>query len=257
MLLNRVVAKAGAVACTAVLLIGLPGCAQDGPVLDEDGYADQGFVEAVADGLENRWAVTDPIESRGEDITEEDMAKAIQNELDAVTDYSDQKFKDEELAGYADQYISSLSDMDAEDYFEMNEKWSIAYSQRTAALYGINSITPIPVEEDNQDTLDTLLSDGEAALEAQKIISSANFVQEEPEYEGETYHTYSTVIENQSSVTFSYFQLDISLIDQDGVVVDTQTAYTDNWSPGERHRFEFSSDAVFSEIQVEAASWGI
>lgn len=257
MLIKRFVCMIGSVVVAAALLIGTVGCTQDGPVLDEDGYADQGFVEAVADGLQSRWEITDSIESRGETLTEEDMTKAIQSELDAVSDYSDVTFKDDELGEYADQYIDALSNMDAEDYFEMNEKWSFAYSQRTAALFGINNISPIPVEEEDQDTLDALLSDGEAALEAQKIIASANFVQEEPEFEGETYHTYSTVIENQSSVTFSFFQLDISLVDQDGVVVDTQIAYTDNWAPGGKHRFEFMSDAEFSEIRVETASWGI
>lgn len=257
MLSKRFACMAGSTALAITLLIGVSGCAQDGPVLDADGHADQDFVEAVANGLESRWEITDSVENRGETITEEDMAKAIQQELDAVADYSDVKFENDELGDYADQYIAALSDMDANDYFEMNEKWSIAYSQRTAALFGINSISPIPVEERNQDTLDALVSDGEAALEAQNIISSANFVQEEPKYEGETYHTYSTVIENQSDVTFSFFQLDISLVDQDGVVVETQTAYTDNWAPGGKHRFEFMSDAEFSEIRVETASWSI
>lgn len=240
-----------------LLSLGLFGCVQEGPTLDQDGYADQGFVEAVAQGLEARWAITDPIEKRGETPTEEEFSEAIQAEKNAVSDYTDVQFKNEELGKYAEQYMSAVSDMETDDYFAQNERWATGYSARTAALYGINEIVPISVSEESRATLDTLLSDGEAAAVAQEIIESAEFVQQEPLYEGETYHTYSAVLENTSTIAFSFFQLDISLVDQDGVVVETQNAFTDNWAPGEKHRFEFVSDASFTEIRVESASWGV
>ena len=62
-------------------------------------------------------------------------------------------------------------------------------------------------------------------------------------------------VENTTDNTFEYFNFNISLVDKDGVVVETQNAYTENWKPGDKHRFEFSTDKEFDKIEVETAEW--
>ncbi|MFZ2756278.1 MAG: FxLYD domain-containing protein [Atopobiaceae bacterium] len=122
------------------------------------------------------------------------------------------------------------------------------------ALYNINEASAISVASSEQSNLDDVLTDGKTANTVTGLMNSASFTQEESENSG-TYKTYSAVVENTSDITFSYFSMNISLEDADGVVVDTQTTSTQSWDPGSKHRFQFSTNAEFTKIDVASTSW--
>ena len=218
-------------------------------------YVDEEFVKAVAQCLDARGKQTDSLAS--DEYTSEVMDDAIKTELDAVEAYEGGLFEDPDLASAADEYIAALKASKGTDYTAYNNSWTTAYNQRVAALYKINEISPIEVSEDHKSTLNDLLATGEESTVAQGFLDTAVFEKEEPEYEGETFFTYSAVLENDSDINFYYFSFNINLLDADGVVVETQVASTDNWAPGTKHRFEFMTDAKFETIEVYSASWSL
>lgn len=217
-------------------------------------YVDDDFVKAVGAGLEARWKITDQYED-GE-VTAQVMDDALKKELEAVESFEGGNFENPDLATAADEYIAAVKSSKGSDWSAYNTSWMTAYNQRVGAMYKINEIAPIPVSEKNQGTLDELLAAGEESNVVDGFLNEVVFEKDDPEYDDQTYLTYSAVLENDSDLTFYYFSFDINLLDADGVVVDTQTAYTDNWEPGTKHRFEFSTDAKFETIEVHSAEWG-
>ena len=45
--------------------------------------------------------------------------------------------------------------------------------------------------------------------------------------------------------------------DSGGVVTDTYIASTNDWAPGTKHTFEFSTDAGVSSIDVTSCEWSL
>lgn len=267
-----------AMALTAVLCVLLAGCSSDQDTASggaeqseeattaqseeatdeasgEPEFIDDEFVAAIGPALEARWAITD---QEPDDVVSADLtAQGVQAELDGVEAYKDGNFENEDLAQYAKLYIEALENSDANDYVEANERWVQNYNQRVISLYQINEISPITVSEEKQTTLSQLLSDGKDALAASELMENVEFTAEDPEYEGQTYLTYTAVVENTTDTNFAYFFYDLNLVDADGVVVETLTAETDNWAPGTKHSFEFSTDKQFDHVEIVTANWSV
>ena len=217
------------------------------------------FVEAIGECLEARWAITDPYNAAGEAIPNEEFRRAINIEIDAVLPYEEAEFEDENMAAAAEEYIAAMKECQGILNYIGTDQWQAQYDQkvfrkRVAGLYKINSIEPIPVDPSNQSSLAGLLSEGETTEAVWDIMDSVHFEVESEEY---SFKKYSAVVENASNITFSNFSIDVSLIDADGVVVDTVTCWTDNWAAGTKHRLEFSTDKEFETIEIPTASWSV
>ena len=222
----------------------------------ENKSTDEQFVEAVGKGLEARWAITDSTEER---LTTELMNQAINKERDAVKEFYEADFENEELGENARAYIDILEETKGEDYNSSSglERWSRNRNMRCAALYNINGIKEIPVSQNKQSNLDELLNDGKTAAAALDLMEKADFVKQEPEYSGQSYIEYKAIVENSSDVNFSSFTYQINLVDQDGVVVESITASTSDWAAGTKHAFEFMTDKKFEKIELSSCWWNL
>lgn len=253
--------------CGALIVGGVSACggaktsttgsAGGSAAVAEVHYADEDFTAAVAKALEARWKITDKFDSNPFELGATDMDEALKAELAPVAEYKDAKFKNQDLAEAASAYVEALEGSHGKDFADQNDSWSSAYSHRVSALHKINEISEIKVPDKYKENLSDVLNDGEAAAVAQDLQNVTVFEKQDPKDEYDTYPTYAAVVENKSELNFSYFEFDINLVDKDGVVVETQTASTENWAGGTKHRFEFMSDANFDHIEICGASWNL
>lgn len=233
-----------------IFLLSFTGCSQQ-----NSKSVDEQFMTALSTGLENRWKITDA----ADDQSQESLEKAVQAEKDAVGRFYDQEFENAELGEAAKRYIDALNASNAADMYSANNysRWAKVYNSRVAALYDINGIQAIPVSDSKKSTLNELLNDGEAASFALASISTVTFEPQPPEYESSKWIEYKAVVENTSDLSFSYFNYNVNVTDSDGVVADTYIASTNDWAPGTKHTFEFSTDVNVASIDVTSCEWSL
>ena len=217
---------------------------------------DERFLDKLAKGLDARWALTDADESK-EVVTKADWERYFDAEYNEIIEFQHATFDDPNLGKWAEVYIDSIiRSKEALPYFGTNQ-WdakyhSDIYNDRVHAIYEIYTISPIPVSSENEATLIGMVSDGEVIDLTAELFEKVKFELVESDYGTDTYEA---IVENTTSVSFSYFSFDIDLIDEDGVTVGTESAYVENWNPGEKIRFEFWTSTKFAEMNVNRASW--
>lgn len=142
---------------------------------------DDEALENIANSLEKRWEFTDDLP---EEITEKDLERATQIELNLLKKYTAEDFKDPHLFVLYDDYIRILNDMrdiaqtmNIEDP-EMLLHWHENIEKRAKILSDIKNEYGIPVSEDNLTTLDEVLEDSKRLLEAEKIEKSLQNINE-------------------------------------------------------------------------------
>ncbi len=247
----------GIISMLSCSILGLTACGSNANQSPNNNQpvSNQEFTQAVVNGLQAHWTITDAAQ---QNLSADQFVDAMQKEYDAVKDYENKSFADENMEKPAKDYISAVKDsIDAVSYYDNNSKFEQkytkeAYPRRCSALYQINKIEPLSVSESQKSDLNDVLGDGELSYASGLIAKNAEFKKEKDKYEGETYHTYSAVVKNTSDIDFSYFSFDINLVDKDGVTVKTTTASTENWKAGSKHRFEFSTDKKFKKIEIQS-----
>lgn len=217
---------------------------------------DEKFMDSLAKGLEARWVLTEANEN-ADTILKSDWEKYFLAEYDNIIEYEDAEFEDVNLGKWAKSYIDSIgASIEVLAYYGTNQ-WTTKYSNgvyhdRSVALYNIHKIIPVPVSSDNQENLIGILSNGEAISMIRPLLNKVVFEESENSY---GWRTYQAVVENTTTLSFSYFSFDVDLIDEDGVTISTETAWVEHWEPGEKIRFEFSTDESFAEMDVAYANW--
>lgn len=231
----------------------LAGCSSASKSVDES------FISAEAKGLQERWDVSDKQEKDKVESTAETFIACVDAELNAIAEFKEAEFEDETLGGLAKEYIGILEKSKelAADYYDKNyETFSTEYTtinqRRSQIIQKFSEDYQLPIDDDHTDTLNTFIADAKLTTAVQDIISSTTFEMTEDDY---GWKKYQAVVENTTEKTFESFNFDINLVDKEGVVVQTQNAYTENWKPGDKHRFEFSTDAEFDKIEIEKADW--
>ena len=223
--------------------------------LDERSVDDR-FLDKLAKGLDARWALTDANENK-EVITKADWERYFDAEYNEIIEFQHATFENPNLGKWAEIYIDCIvRSKEALPYFETNQwdtkYYSEIYNDRVHAIYEIYSNSLIPVSEKNQTTLIGFVSEGEVIDLVNELFEKVKFKLAKSEYGT---NTYEAIVENTTSITFSYFAFDIDLIDKDGITVSTETAYVENWNPSEKMRFEFWSSEEFDKMDVNYASW--
>lgn len=241
-----------------LLLVLLAGCGTK--AADQKAYADNAFYASLKKGLQNRWKLTDKHEKSNKDVTASDYQGYFDAELKQIRKYKNKDFKSKKLGRLAKRYINDLhnqekllSDFD-DNSNESVVTWDKASIARTSTLKEINDYKKLRFKSasdkrdyksvmqalaDNKDYVktDTQMN---AVVKAAKFNLSENL---------DGYKTYQAVIENTSKHKFTYYNIDVKLIDNRGVTVDTQTASTENWAPGSKVQFEFNTDKDFARSE--------
>ena len=221
---------------------------------DEPHYADQDFIKSVSKGLEARWKLQ---AEQSDSNTLESMKEAVQTELNAVEEYKTAAFEDSVLQEKALKYINVLNNcLENVEYFVSSndyDKWTAIYNERTILIKDFVDNYGLTVSDKYQDSLGQLVSDGKSAGEQaaqreamENIVNNLEFKMKEDSY---GYKTYEAILENTTDYEISTLSLDISLLDAEGVIVETAWASVENVSKGQKARLEFSTEAEFDKMQ--------
>ena len=218
---------------------------------------DEKFMESLANGLEARWRLTDAKAATGENQLKTDWENYFRAEYDQIKAFENEAFEDKNLEKWAKKYIDSIAEsIEVLAYYGTNQ-WSQKYTNgvyhdRSIALYKIHDMCPVPVSAENQGSLLEILSKGEAISMIRPLLKKVEFKKVDESY---SWKTYQAIVENTTTLTFKMFSFSVDLIDNDGVTIATKSAWAENWKPGEKVRFEFTTNEKFAEMNVEYASW--
>ena len=81
-----------------------------------------------------------------------------------------------------------------------------------------------------------------------------NSIEFELKEDVEGYKTYSAVVENTTDINFEFINLEINLLDADGVIVESTNSNINNFNSGSKARFEFDTMEDFDSYDI-VASW--
>jgi len=235
-----------------LLLIGsFSACSSSG---GGEKAADKDFIKSVGKGLDARWNIQYADE---DDDSIDTLRKAIQAEYDAVEEYKSASFEDSVLQEKALKYINVVNDcIENVEYARSTDeyqKWLDIYNERTIIIKDFVDNYGLTVSDKNKKYLDELVADGKTAgAQAEQkeaiegLVKKLEFEQIENDY---GWKKYEAILENTTDYDIVHLQLDISLLDSEGVIVSTENASADNVAKGQKARVEFSTDAEFERIE--------
>lgn len=215
---------------------------------------DRSFIRALAHGLINRWDYSDDgyKEEFGKDVSEmtdiEHMSyvkKCVQLELDEIQIYADADFENSQLKDAAINYIDILTQSyNMVDYYSMDFEryytgWESLYADRSISISDFVTSYDLTVDEAHQPTLNGFINNARIAeeskqveAEVQSMLDSVEIKSDKEEY-GE--YTYTVTIENTTSVTFDYFDLEADIFDNEEIIVDSiYFGSIENFTPGKK-----------------------
>lgn len=221
-----------------------------------ENISDERFITDMSSGLNSRWSYQSSVDE--DKFNKESMEKCLYKEYEAVKKYKDMTFKNKELYVWVNKYIVSLEDSIEYLSFYGTDEWTSkylngTYNDRVESIYAINKLSDLTIEDDNLSSFADVNRDGEIVYNVRKWLNSVEFTEEKDDFDG-VFRYYSSIVENTSSINFSYFDFTVSLI-SDGIIVDTVTASVDSWNSGDKIKFEFYSEKSFDEMDVKYASW--
>lgn len=231
-------------------------------------YADQSFITDLSIGLMNRWdiveeenkKISDGTLIRGSSEEKQGLIACINAELEMVDKYRNEPFEDSNLQELAISYINALNDqlksLDDFNTTACDEKWQAAYDKRSKILSTLVNDYNLSVDEAHQDMLQQFNSYGNQVKKVEEtqgkideLLNSFDFEETNNDY---GYKTYNAIVENTTGIDFDTFSININLLDEDGVLIETAYASFNNWSSGVKAKFEFISDKDFSSTEVHS-----
>ena len=227
-------------------------------------YADQDFIADLAKGLEARWALKDTDYIEGTEEHRQYYSSLINAELDILADkqYENALFEDGKLKEKAISYLNCLHDQEdaltyvTVDYDKYDEMWTEAYNKRTQLITDFVKNYGLTVTDEYKTTLNDMITNASVVEEEQKkekavqeLVDSISFEIVDDE-EDSDWKTYKAVVENTMDYEIVTLGIDVNLIDEDGVNVDTEYVSMENITSGEKGKLEFSTDEKFEKTKL-------
>lgn len=220
---------------------------------------DQSFLNDIEKATAERWKLADK-EDDTETDSKEHYTELVNTELDILSKYKDKQFNDVKLQALAEKYIEGLEKQSESlkymnvDYLKYDELWSEGYDLRSTVLLQLQEEYNIELDEEEFADLKTnaqiVNSEKEHKAKIDAIIKNIKFDAPVEEY---GWYKYSTVVENTSEVAIDYLEIEIDLMDKDGIVVDTAHIYHSNvWKPNQKIKLEFETDKQVNKMEWSA-----
>ncbi len=259
--------------CAALVFTGCSGSgsSSSGSAEEEVYYADEDFINDMAEGLMERWdlnsADANVIVADQSQEYQEMILKYINAELDHDAKYVDEKFEDSNLKELAIRYVNLLNesvdlcDYIPVDYVKYYDEYQPINDERSKIIASMVSDYGMTVDEEYQGTLDEFLTNATLVIESENqeaeienMVSSLQFeVVNDDEYSD--WKTYQAVMENTTSIDFNSISLTINLISDEGVILDTTYDTVNSFKQGAKAQVEFMTDKDFSSTEVTVSYW--
>ena len=266
--------------CIGVGIGSLTGCgtknntaADNGSAVEEVKYCDDDFVKDFGKGLEKRWALNESDESKEgyDDIllnsqeNKDMMLTYIDAELSSIEKYTTEKFDDTNLQELAIKYVNllkkskELCDYITVDYDKYDEEYSTVYNERAKIIETLANDYGMTVDEKYQDTLNEFLTTSQLVQEDEALKEAVSNMLGTIEItttdDGTGYYTCEGYLENSTGHDFSDITIQFSLYDDNGVLVDNESSYLQNFKSGTTAKIEFYTNQNFSTFESYAEWW--
>lgn len=233
---------------------------------EEEKLHDKDFIISLSKGLETRWKLNDEYDeliNKGE-IKETDEKKVIEYydkfakaELNEVEKYKDLKFEDSKLQEAAISYINLLKTQE-EGVEEMRvdidkgiRKWDEGYQQRSKLLTNFVKDYNLTVSDKYKTQLSDFEKVSNQVKDDEKIEDEVKKAEFKITNSSGGWKDYESIIKNDTDTNYEYFSIKINLLDKDEVILESTTAYVENWQSGQKAKFKFSTDCDFHSMSME------
>lgn len=139
---------------------------------DSSNKIDSEALESISKGLEKRWEYTEQLP---DEVTMEELERAVQIELDGLQEYDDDAFDDFSLFALYDRYrreldsIKRTMSIESIDSPRFEERWSDHREQRAKILYDLNDSYHLDISDENKEILKEVLADSKNLVEAERV----------------------------------------------------------------------------------------
>ncbi len=235
------------------------GCSNNETDSTEIKYSDEDFLVSFQKGIEKRWDLSDVDLSLPPADQKKEYEKAIDLELNELEKYSNENFEDTKLKEKALSYINILKNQkDSLKYFTVDEikfldEWEKTSKERSKLITDIIDTYKLEFNDKYKDILDEFklkaqmtIDDESKTEEIDNISDGVEFIKVKEEY---GMSEYEVVLTNTSSSELAFYNFDISLIDENGIVVENAFSSASNWKPGQQYKFTFSTGATFAKME--------
>jgi hypothetical protein len=223
---------------------------------------DETFLKDIVKSTDKRWKYVDDVTNEKIKVTDEKeyIQKTVSLEADILYKYNDSLFDDARLEVLAKKYIDGVKkqeeaikyiNVDLEKYEQLHGD---GYNERATSLLSLVDEYGIELDEKGFEDLQTnaqlIKEEKQINLKIDEIVRNIKFEKTKSEYD---WSTFSAVVENTSGVSLEGFNLAINLLDKDGIIIETTSAYYSNvWKPNEKIKLEFETDINFVEMKWES-----
>lgn len=147
---------------------------------NDNDKVDDEALQNISRALEKRWEYT---ETLPDELTMEDLEKAVQIELDELDKYSADDFKDTSLYVLYDRYwrdlelIQTFMIGESIDSPRLQENWKEHMEKRAKTLYDLNANYELDISDENKDVFEEVLAGSENLVAAEKVEESLSDIE--------------------------------------------------------------------------------
>lgn len=220
------------------------------------------FMKALSKGLMDRWDYNEDESKMDVSEFKNYRKKLVNCELDYISKFGDETFKDEELKKAASEYINALNEqLKAVDYYGIDdnrysEEWGKGYNSRSLLIKKFVEKYNLLVDDAYQTNISEFVTQAGIVVEQENIkeqVSRMIDVKFDEVKNSYGYKTYEATISNITNVTFSYFGVMVNLYDENDVIIESPYANPiQNFESGQKAKISFSTQKDFKRMEYVA-----
>lgn len=146
------------------------------------------------------------------------------------------------------------------DYDRYETEYSTIYDERSKVIKTMVDDYGMTVDEKYQDTLNDFITNSQLVTEQENTVAAVENMLKGIQFQvvedmGDGLKTYQTIVENITGLDFNTFNININLLDENGVIVESVWEQVNNFNNGAKVQVEFSTDKEFASTEVTGDWW--
>ncbi len=246
--------KAISILFSLLLVVGLMGCNNASEGTEKKKTPDDVFVEEFGKAINKRWTEQDKLDdslSKEENYDENEYVERNVEILEAEIATIEKNLanvEDKELKKLGEQYVEGAKlqiEMFKTTDWELEAQYSEESSKlRKPALITLVDEYNMKIDEEHQqmykdfkEQVNVINKENAANKYAEQLALEITFERTIDEFSN---ITYTSIVENTSDIEFDSLQYDVQYLDSEGIVVDNDYIYFENFTPGTKQKVELT-----------------
>jgi len=231
-----------------LMVFSIVGCSNQSEKAEEKLSPDDVFIEEFSKAINKRWTEQDKmVETEADEKYYEKNIEILEEELETI-EKSLANVEDKELKELGNQYVEGAKlqiEMFKTNDWELEWEYSEKSERlRKPALIKLVEEYNVKIDEEHQQTYKdfkaqaaVINKENEANSYAEKLVQEIVFEKTTDKY-GDL--MYTAIIENTSDFEFKSLNYDVQFKDSDGIVVNNDYIYLENFAPGVKQKVELT-----------------